>query len=254
MTMVKICGITRVEDAITATMAGADFIGLVFVPSSPRRVEVAVARKLVRDVRGWLKQEGDLEARDARCVKRVGFRAAGDVVAGRGRPATAGATPAPHGTSGSLSSQAPRFVGVFVDEDVSTIRSIAAEVGLDIVQMHGNETNDEIGAVVLPVIKAFRVKDRLPDAAMHPSAAWLLFDAHVDGVAGGTGRSFDWQLASASRPTKPFFLAGGVTPANVAEAVRRAHPYAIDVSSGVEERAGVKDPAKIRRLFQEIGR
>jgi phosphoribosylanthranilate isomerase len=99
----------------------------------------------------------------------------------------------------------------------------------------------------LPLILAFNVKDVLPDT--DTDADYLLFD-----TGGGTGRVFDWNLLAHYKSTKPFFLAGGINPGNVAEAIEKTNPYAIDVASGVEERPGVKDHRKLRALFEAIKR
>jgi len=198
VTKVKICGITNAEDAQFCAEQGADFLGFVFVRSSPRYVDV------------W----------------------------------TAAAMP-PLLKAAAQPPQSIRFVGVFRDEEPSRIREIAAQVGLDFVQLHGSESEDDIEEIGLPVIRAFRVDGALPDTAT--SADWVMFDS-----GGGTGRTFDWSLLAKYPRTKPFFLAGGITPDNVAEAIRVVRPDAIDVASGVERAPGVKDHEKVRALIARV--
>jgi len=191
MTKIKICGITNAEDARFCAEAGADFLGFIFVPRSPRYV-------------------------------------APERVAGMGVRGT-------------------KMVGVFRDEEPSRIREIAALVGLDYVQLHGSESEDDIAAIGVPVIRAFRVDDALPDT--RTSAEWVMFDS-----GGGTGRTFDWTLLANVPREKPFFLAGGITPGNVRSAIETVRPDAIDVASGVESRPGVKDHDKVRALIEEVRR
>jgi phosphoribosylanthranilate isomerase len=143
--------------------------------------------------------------------------------------------------------QSIKFVGVFRDEAPERIREIAAQVGLDFVQLHGNESEDDIAAIGLPAIKAFHMDGTLPDT--RSSADWLMFDS-----GGGTGRTFDWALLANVPRTKPFFLAGGITPGNVRSAIETVRPDAIDVSSGVESRPGIKDYVKVKMLIEQVRR
>jgi phosphoribosylanthranilate isomerase len=202
MTKIKICGITREEDALLCRDLGADFMGMIFVESSPRYVEPERAAAIVQ----------------------------------------------------SLGEARPRVVGVFRDQSSDYIRSVAAQVGLDVIQLHGHETNDDIRELDLPSVKALRVGDDLPDTKAHESADWLLFDTLDERRAGGTGRRFDWSLLAGYARDKPFFLAGGLTPDNVAVAISAARPDAIDVSSGVESAPGIKDREKLHTLFERIRR
>lgn len=200
---IKICGITREEDARAAIDAGADALGFVFVPGTPRFIEPERAAAIV------------------------------------------------HGLPPFVSR-----VGLFVNADPGFIRATLAEVRLDTVQLHGDES-PQVGRDLRKqarVIQAFRVQgpetlDRLP-AYRDSSDAWLL-DAYVPGAAGGTGARFDWNLAVQARDLgHPLILAGGLKPENIAEAVRQVRPFAIDVSSGVESAPGRKDPDKVRRLIE----
>ena len=140
---------------------------------------------------------------------------------------------------------AAKRVGVFRDEAAEEIERVARVARLDVVQLHGSEDEDFVRRIELPVIKAFRVSDALP--AVETAAEWVMFDS-----GGGTGRVFDWKLLDGYQG-KPFFLAGGITPANVAEAMT-TQPYAIDVASGVESVPGVKDFVKLKMLFEQVRR
>ena len=138
-------------------------------------------------------------------------------------------------------------VGVFVDADEAAVRTTAAMAGLDTLQFHGSEPPEFCARFELRTIKAFRVKDsgslgKLPD---YETDAWLL-DSYVQGVPGGTGERFNWDLAvEAKRLGRPILLAGGLTPENVGEADGQVTPYGLDVSSGVEAAPGRKDAAKV---------
>jgi phosphoribosylanthranilate isomerase len=196
MTKIKICGITRAEDALLCAELGANFLGFVFVRESPRYVEPAKAREIL------------LDCGSASC----------------------------------------RFqsVGVFRDASPEIVRAIAKQVGLDFVQLHGNESDDDIAAIGVPAIKAFRVDGTLQQVST--SAEWVLFDS-----GGGSGRTFDWKWIEGFREKK-FFLAGGITPANVAAAIEQVHPDAIDVATGVERAPGIKDHDKVKALFRQVRR
>ncbi len=148
-------------------------------------------------------------------------------------------------------------VGVFVDALQETILRVAATCRLDALQLHGEESPDFCDALVpLQVWKAFRVRSRdvlgrLP-AYRESTAAWLL-DSYTEGQAGGTGATFQWDLAvEAQKLGHPIVLAGGLTPENVAEAVRRVQPACVDVSSGVELTPGKKDAEKVRRFIAAV--
>ncbi len=201
---VKICGITGEEALEAAIAAGADFIGLVLFPPSPRHVDMARAAALAR--------------------------------AARGRIAS---------------------VALTVDADDALLRRIAEHVRPDYLQLHGSETPrrvDDISRIVeIPIIKAFRIRNEQDVEAacsFHGKIAFPLFDAWVDeeraqGLPGGTGHAFDWALLSGRAGGAPFMLAGGLTPANVAHAVKMTGAPMVDVSSGVERARGIKDPGLI---------
>jgi phosphoribosylanthranilate isomerase len=143
-------------------------------------------------------------------------------------------------------------VGVFVDPLESTVLDAVAACGLNLLQFHGNETPEFCLGFGVLSMKAFRVRDAesLRDLANYPTHAWLL-DAFSSSGLGGTGESFNWDLAvQANALGRPIFLAGGLTPENVSQAVRRVRPFGVDVSSGVELAPGKKDHDKIRAFIQ----
>lgn len=200
-TAVKICGITRVEDALAAAALGAHALGFVFYPRSPRCVSPQQA---------------------ALIVKRL-----------------------------------PPFVttvALFVNADAEEVNVILRAVPLDLLQFHGDESPEYCAQFDRPFIKALRVRpgtDLLQYANQYAGARGLLLDAFVEGTPGGTGSSFDWGLIPASLPL-PVVLSGGLSAANIAAAVRRVRPCAVDVSSGVEAAPGVKDMQKMRDFFQGV--
>ena len=201
MTRVKICGITRPEDARAAADCGADAIGLVFFEGSPRHVDVQLAAEI--------------------CLALPPF----------------------------LST-----VALFVDAPAAEVRRVLDTVSIDLLQFHGDETPDYCAQFGTPYMKAVRVRpqlDLLQYAAAYAAAKVLLLDAYVEGVPGGTGRTFDWDLIPANLPL-PVVLSGGLTPSTVGEAVRRVRPWAVDVSSGVEVAPGIKDIQKIAEFIKGV--
>ena len=142
-------------------------------------------------------------------------------------------------------------VGVFVNPTEDEIRRAIAECGIDTLQFHGEESPEFCRRFGLKVIKAFRVRDAesLQPTKDFPTEAWLL-DSYVAGQLGGTGARFNWDLATdAAHRHQSVLLAGGLTPENAAEAVRKVRPYGLDVSSGVESAPGKKDAAKVRAFI-----
>ena len=198
-TIVKICGLTNLADALAAADAGADAIGLMFYEASPRNVPMKAAAEIAR--------------------------------------------------------QLPPFVikvGVFVNAPEDLVTRAIAECGLNILQFHGDESPEYCALFPVMTIKAFRIRDAQSLSALPPykTDAWLL-DAHVPGKLGGSGVTFNWDLAvEAQKLGRPIFLAGGLTPENVADAVRRVRPYAVDVSSGVESAPGKKDHERVRAFVK----
>jgi phosphoribosylanthranilate isomerase len=143
-------------------------------------------------------------------------------------------------------------VGVFVDAAEDLVMRAIGDCGLNTLQFHGHETPEYCTQFGLLAMKAFRIRDAesLNELRNYPTDAWLL-DAYSADKLGGTGEKFNWDLAiEAKKFGRPIFLAGGLTPENVAEAVKKVHPYAVDVSSGVEAAPGKKDHDKIRQFIQ----
>jgi phosphoribosylanthranilate isomerase len=157
-------------------------------------------------------------------------------------------------TAAALMRELPPFVqsvGLFVNADPAFIEAVLDAVPLDLLQFHGDETPADCARFGRPWIKAVRVNqdtDLLKCAADFDAARGLLLDAWVPGVPGGTGERFDWSLIPPDLP-KPVILSGGLTPDNVAEAVGRVRPWAVDVSSGVEVAKGIKDAHKIAQFI-----
>lgn len=145
-------------------------------------------------------------------------------------------------------------VGLFVDADKEQIDAVLREVKLDCLQFHGSETVAYCEQFDRPYIKAIRMENDTDVAALareYHSARALLLDAYVAEVPGGTGQTFNWERVPGDCE-KPLILAGGLTPENVAEAIRIARPYAVDVSGGVERAKGIKDVVKIEKFIQEV--
>jgi len=157
-------------------------------------------------------------------------------------------------TAAALVRELPPFVqavGLFVNAEPAFIESVLQAVPLDLLQFHGDETPADCARFGRPYIKAVRVNrdtDLLKCAADFDTARGLLLDAWVPGVPGGTGERFDWSLIPANLP-RPVILSGGLTPDNVAEAIQRVRPWAVDVSSGVEAEKGIKDAHKIAQFI-----
>ncbi len=147
-------------------------------------------------------------------------------------------------------------VGVFVDAPPAFVAEAAEALGLHVAQFHGGEPPEACAAAPVPVVKAVRVAETTDvAAALEPyrgTAAAFLLDTYVPGAPGGTGVAFDWERAASVPPWARIVLAGGLTPVNVAAAVRTARPYAVDVSSGVEERPGHKDAHAMRAFVVAV--
>ena len=227
MTRVKICGCMRVEDALAAKEARADFVGLVFAPQSRRRLAIERARAIVRAL-GGLVPEPDLPAYhgpqgDAIEWFRHGARALERL----------------------LERKWPLTVGVFEDQPPDEVNAVADECGLDLVQLSGREPWEACRLASRPVIKAVEAPpgataDDVLDGLEAGAAIACLLD-----ISRGRGIAVDRAVAAQVASRLPVWLAGGLTPENVSDAVRAVRPWAVDVSSGVET-AGAKDAAKIR--------
>src|SRR5690606_24010520 len=143
-------------------------------------------------------------------------------------------------------------VGLFVDAERTELQRILDQVPLDLLQFHGDESAEECEGFNRPYIKALRVKagdDIAAQVNRFPGASGILLDTYVEGVPGGTGEAFDWSLVPQAL-AKPVILAGGLHAGNVAAAVNRVRPYAVDVSGGVEASKGIKDAAKIAAFIR----
>ncbi len=198
MTKVKICGITNLEDALFAALAGADALGFVFFNESPRYIDPARAGEIIAALPPFIST-----------------------------------------------------VGVFADAEENFVKHAVNESGVGILQFHGSEGPDYCSSFGMPYLKAFKIRgmeslDALKD---YPDAAAFLLDTYSEKEMGGTGVAFNWDIAVAARPFGRIILAGGLDPENVAEAVRKVGPYAVDVSSGVEAAKGKKDPEAVRKFI-----
>jgi phosphoribosylanthranilate isomerase len=143
----------------------------------------------------------------------------------------------------------PKIVGVFIDETPDEVRQIAEFVDLDLLQLHGSEQSGfEAGR---PVMKVLKVKDgRVPGADGWPDP--IMLDSWSSDQRGGTGRTWDWEVARRLLGSRKVFIAGGLQPGNVGKVVSEFRPYGVDVSSGVEARPRVKDPDKVRAFVRAV--
>ena len=216
MTRFKVCGLTRAPDAVAAIDAGADFIGLIFAPSK-RQLLPDQARDLLQTVRALRSSVG----------------------------------------------QRPQVVGVFVNAPAEEINEIAESCGLDTVQLHGDETLEDCADIERPIFKVVRIEaganseDLLPslkaelEAITNAGYTPMLDTVSKGQYYGGTGRPFDWELAAELARKHHVVLSGGLSPDNVATAIQRVGPWAVDVSSGVEI-DGLKDEKKIRGFARAV--
>jgi phosphoribosylanthranilate isomerase len=200
-TRVKICGITRVEDALLACELGADAIGLVMTPVSRHCVTLEQA--------------------------------------------------------GAIRAAVPAFVSVaavVMDQSDADVRSIVQQVHPDVLQFHGRETPDFCAAFNVPYVKAFGIPRDLPlPIGDYADACGVLLDGRSTDHGISRSGVFDWNLVPGAIP-KPLILAGGLNGMNVEDAIRRVHPYAVDISSGVEEPAGRKSRALMEHVFAAVAR
>ncbi len=155
--------------------------------------------------------------------------------------------------------EGPEKVGVFVNQPIDEVNTIAKQSGLDFVQLHGDESIEYCQLIDKPVIKAIHIT---PDTeaselmeqveSYREVSEFLLFDTKTDGLWGGTGQTFNWDILNNISSGIPFFLSGGLNAGNVKQAISKINPFAIDVSSGVEEEPGLKDFEKIDALMDEM--
>lgn len=193
-TRIKICGITRIEDAQAAVELGADAIGLVFYPPSARALPLASAAAIAASVPAFVS-----------------------------------------------------VVGLFVDPDPREVEAALKAVRLSMLQFHGTESREFCARFERPYLKAVPMgagADIGTYARDYPDCAGLLLDSHGGAVTGGSGKTFDWGRIPPAC-ARPLILAGGLDAGNVTEAVRTVRPYAVDVSSGVEQSRGIKDIARM---------
>ena len=201
MTIIKICGIKNLNDALAAMDVGADMIGFNFYPKSPRYIDVGRCR----DIMSVMRRYGRIT-----------------------------------------------YVGVFVNSSVEKIRTTMETCGLSLAQLHGDETPEMLHELEGKAFKAFRgIPENVDRFARSESPAFLV-DASVKGVYGGSGVTADWNGAAELAKKYPLLLAGGLTPENVAEAIRQVKPWGVDVASGVESTPGEKDASKMKMFVKAI--
>lgn len=223
MIKVKICGITNTDDALAALSYGADFLGFILYPPSPRAILPEAVAAITAQVRA---RRADLFAQAA----------------------------------------PPRFVGVFVNESAAGMAELLARCGLDCAQLSGNEDASLVADPSSPIFgrsyKAIRprtTEEARADVVRYTKNIFderggprLLLDTPHQSLYGGTGQTGDWGLASELAAVCPgLMLAGGLNPKNVAEAVRRARPFAVDVAGGVESTPGRKDHQLLRDFITQ---
>lgn len=150
-------------------------------------------------------------------------------------------------------------VGVFVDQELGVVNDIVQYCGLTMVQLHGFESPQYCEAVKARVVKTFSIRPDTEVSETNPFydpyievVSGVLLDTYHEKVAGGTGKTFDWDLIKQCRPVAPLILAGGLTPENISDAVRQVRPFAVDVNSGVEISPGVKDVEAVERLVETV--
>lgn len=155
--------------------------------------------------------------------------------------------------------EGPQKVGVFVNQPLDDVQSIARQTGLDYVQLHGKESVEYCDLMEKPVIKVFHISPGTTanelKTEIEPymdSVEYLLFDTKLPGKWGGTGTSFDWDVLTDIGEMKPYFLSGGLHAENIRSAIKFVHPFAVDLSSGLEESPGLKDFSKIEDFFEEM--
>ena len=145
-------------------------------------------------------------------------------------------------------------VGLFLDQDIKEVAEIAKKCHLDMLQLHGNESDEYCRELKkdFKITKTFRIENEksLAKVNNYKDVDFYLFDTFVTGIPGGTGKTFDWNLLIGKKFDKPFFLAGGLNPVNVGEAVSKVQPYAVDVASGVEKAPGKKDYKRVKEFIE----
>lgn len=219
MTLVKICGVSDPRHARAAAALGADFVGMVFAPSR-RQVTMGQAERIAAAL-------------------------------GKGEQAPY-IQPRTDAVEEALRCRRPLLVGVFADQDADTMNAIAEQCFLDMIQLSGSEPWEMCLHLSRPVLKCMKVRPGQPAEEVMAAigrGALVLLDPYVEGSYGGAGVTLDWSIAAQVAASHPIMLAGGLTPENVAEAIRIVRPWAVDVSSGVET-DGAKDVEKMRAFIQ----
>ncbi|KAF1317240.1 Tryptophan biosynthesis protein trp1, partial [Globisporangium splendens] len=251
--LAKICGVTKLEYAMAALRSGANLIGLIFVENSARCIDVEEAKKIVHAVRQYGERTGPVLP---------------DVLEKSGVTSELHTNEWFQKNANGLRqvcSRSPLVVGVFVNKTAAEMNAVAEEVGLDIVQLHGDEGFDICKDINVPTIRVFHLPDTVNTDSVDAEAIlqhvqgglanFLLLDTSVKGQQGGTGVTFDWRIAALFNQARlPCLMAGGLTPENVSKAVSIAHPLCVDVSSGVEIKGspGVKDVAKVSAFLKAV--
>ncbi|MBU1096549.1 MAG: phosphoribosylanthranilate isomerase [Bacteroidetes bacterium] len=198
---IKICGITKLEDALLAAEYGADAIGFIFYSGSKRYISPSEAKIIINKLPAFL-------------VK----------------------------------------VGVFVDEDLKLVNEISSSVKLNAIQLHGEESQKYIDKTILPVIKAFRVKNEFDFSLLKKfNNCSFLLDAFDDADYGGTGKSFNWSSIP-EKLKKNIILAGGIGSNNLDEIFSKIKPYAIDISSSIEDSPGIKNHEKLISFLSQFNK
>jgi phosphoribosylanthranilate isomerase len=238
MTLVKICGLRDAETALETAKAGADMVGIMFAESR-RKVTPQQCHDIVEALK-----EKRTQGRDAIFEGPV----RGEVSARSWYGAWADAIEM------SIARFRPLIVGVFAGMTAGEVNNIADAAGIDLVQLSGGEDDEFVRRIERPVLRAVHVKEGMTaedveDRSTPGISAGLMLDTYSKSALGGTGESFDWSVAAELARTRPFLLAGGLTPENVADAVTQVEPWGVDVSTGVET-DGVKDIEKIRAFIR----
>lgn len=216
MTLIKMCGLRDTDSAVSASRVGADFLGFVFVTGARRSLSIKVARDIVSQYR-----------------QTVGL-------------------------------YGPKLVGLFANQPISELEDVVQDVGLDMVQLCGEEMPEYLEKISVPVIKQIKVRDEMDKREVATETLievenvtrmghMVSLDRYHPGVRGGTGLSFDWNIAAEVASSAKFILSGGLTPENVRHAIEVVNPMGVDVSSGIEVE-GIKNSKKIEDFAQAVRR
>ena len=197
---IKVCGVTRVEDALHAVACGVDAIGFNFVPGSPRWIEPEAARRIATALPPFVAR-----------------------------------------------------VAVFADRSVAEMTALAKAADAGVAQLHGDEPREAGAGLDIPWYKVFRVGPGFDEqAVLDYGRPCVLLDAREAGRLGGTGKTFDWSVARRIGRRVRVILAGGLDPDNIAEAIRAARPWAVDINSGIESEPGIKDTARLELFCRRV--